>query len=70
LQFGPSNATAATAAFVENRVGSFEAYGSSTIAVWVINPGTKESPTAADMERTWAPFIPAFKKFLSSPAAQ
>ena len=35
---GPSNATAASGAFVASRMDDFKAYGSATIAVWVINP--------------------------------
>ena len=35
---GPPNATAASDAFVASRMDDFKAYGSATIAVWVINP--------------------------------
>ena len=35
---GPSNATAASDAFVASRMDDFKAYGSATIAVWVNNP--------------------------------
>ena len=35
---GPPDATAASDAFVASRMDDFKAYGSATIAVWVINP--------------------------------
>lgn len=64
-RYGPPDAKAASAQFVDSRVDLFEAYGSSTIAVWVINPGTTQCPTRRIMEERWAPWIPRFRRFIA-----
>jgi hypothetical protein len=64
-KYGPAAATAASKAFVDSRIDAFEAYGSSTIAIWVLNPDTAESPSLAVMEERWAPWLPRLKQFIS-----
>ena len=55
-----------SADFAASRVNAFESYGADWISNWVINPGTKECPTWADVEKRWAPWIPLYRKFLST----
>ena len=58
--------TVNTDAFAASRVGAFEKFGADWISAWVINPGTKECPTWRDVEERWSPWIPHFRRFLSS----
>jgi hypothetical protein len=55
-----------TDAFAASRVGSFEKFGADWISAWVINPGTKECPTWADVEARWSPWIPHLREFISA----
>jgi hypothetical protein len=55
-----------SAEFAASRVNAFERYGANWISNWVINPGTKECPTWADVEERWAPWIPLYKTFLGN----
>ena len=64
-KYGPPQAQAASPQFVDSRIDAFEAYGSSSIALWVINPGTAECPTRQVMEARWTPWLPRLRQFLS-----
>ena len=53
-------------AFVTSRMGPFTSYTSKRICVWAWGDVASSGGTIEAMEARWAPWIPAFKKFLAA----
>ena len=54
-----------TAPFVDTQLDGFERFGADWISIWVLNPGSAQCPTMADVHRRWAPWLGWLKRFLS-----
>ena len=65
--------SAASAEIVASRMDEFEAYGSSWISLWAVDPGSAEDPNMTTLSAKWAPWAPRLRKFLqggTSPAVK
>ena len=56
--------SAASAETVASRMDEFEAYGSSWISLWAVDPGSAEDPNMTTLSAKWAPWAPRLRKFL------